>query len=74
MDEFQDTNPVQLRDLPGARGALPCSVWVGDRSRRSSGFRGTDPALMDAAILALLAPTSRRRSRLRIAVEGNWWR
>ena len=32
----------------------PISVWVGDQKQAIFGFRGTDPALMDAALEALI--------------------
>ena len=35
----------------------PLSVWVGDQKQAIFGFRGTDPALMNAAIEDLLAGT-----------------
>lgn len=56
IDEFQDTSPIQLAlFLELARLALE-SVWVGDPKQAIFGFRGTDPALMDAAIESLASP------------------
>lgn len=54
VDEFQDTSPLQL-ELFSRLGVLAKeSVWVGDQKQAIFGFRGTDPALMDAAIGTLL--------------------
>ncbi|MFN7989763.1 MAG: UvrD-helicase domain-containing protein [Thermoanaerobaculia bacterium] len=53
VDEFQDTNPLQLA-LFLSLARLAKSAWVGDQKQAIYGFRGTDPALMDAAIDALL--------------------
>ena len=54
VDEFQDTSPLQLA-LFLSLARLAKSAWVGDQKQAIYGFRGTDPALMDAAIDALLA-------------------
>jgi len=53
VDEFQDTNPLQLA-LFLSLARLARSAWVGDQKQAIYGFRGADPALMDAAIDALL--------------------
>ena len=62
VDEFQDTSPLQLA-LFLSLARLAKSAWVGDQKQAIYGFRGTDPALMDAAIESLLGGASRRRSR-----------
>lgn len=54
VDEFQDTSPLQLA-LFLSLARLARSAWVGDQKQAIYGFRGTDPALMDAAVDALLA-------------------
>lgn len=54
VDEFQDTSPLQLALFTRLAQLAKCSVWVGDQKQAIFGFRGTDPALMDAAIDALL--------------------
>ncbi|MFD8878963.1 UvrD-helicase domain-containing protein [Corynebacterium xerosis] len=49
VDEFQDTNPIQLA-LFFALGQLAGEViWVGDPKQSIYGFRGSDPQLMAAA-------------------------
>ena len=49
VDEFQDTNPIQLA-LFFQLGELAGEViWVGDPQQSIYGFRGSDPQLMAAA-------------------------
>ena len=57
VDEFQDTSPLQLEIFLALSALSPRSVWVGDQKQAIFGFRGTDPALMDAAIEALVEQT-----------------
>jgi ATP-dependent exoDNAse (exonuclease V) beta subunit len=54
IDEFQDTSPIQLAIFLRLAEAVRRSVWVGDQKQAIYGFRGTDPALMDAAIAEIL--------------------
>jgi ATP-dependent helicase/nuclease subunit A len=54
VDEFQDTSPLQLDIFLALSRLAPSSVWVGDQKQAIFGFRGTDPALMDAALAALI--------------------
>ncbi len=55
VDEFQDTSPIQLAIFLRLAAIATRSVWVGDQKQAIYGFRGTDPALMDAAIVQILA-------------------
>ena len=55
VDEFQDTSPLQLAVFLGLAEVAARSVWVGDQKQSVFGFRGTDPALMDAAVETILA-------------------
>jgi len=55
VDEFQDTSPLQLALFLKLASIVKRSVWVGDQKQAIYGFRGSDPALMDAAIETLLA-------------------
>lgn len=57
VDEFQDTSPLQLAIFLKLAELAPQSVWVGDPKQAIFGFRGTDPALMDAAIESLSSPS-----------------
>ncbi len=49
VDEFQDTNPIQLALFLELRRLAGESVWVGDAKQAIYGFRGTDAELMSAA-------------------------
>ncbi|MEO6028494.1 MAG: UvrD-helicase domain-containing protein [Candidatus Binatia bacterium] len=55
VDEFQDTSPLQLAIFLRLADIATRSVWVGDQKQSIFGFRGTDPALMDAAVDTILA-------------------
>lgn len=54
VDEFQDTSPLQLRLFTRLAELAKSSLWVGDQKQAIFGFRGTDPALMDAAVESVL--------------------
>ena len=56
IDEFQDTSPIELALFLELARLAPESIWVGDPKQAIFGFRGTDPALMDAAIESLASP------------------
>ena len=47
VDEFQDTNPLQLAIFQQLRRFSPRSRWVGDPKQAIYGFRDTDPELVD---------------------------
>ncbi|MBA3395884.1 MAG: UvrD-helicase domain-containing protein [Deltaproteobacteria bacterium] len=53
VDEFQDTSPIQLAVFLELAALATEAIWVGDPKQAIYGFRGTDPALMDAAIESL---------------------
>jgi ATP-dependent exoDNAse (exonuclease V) beta subunit len=53
VDEFQDTSPIQLAIFLRLAEVCGEAVWVGDQKQAIYGFRGTDPALMDACLEAL---------------------
>lgn len=55
VDEFQDTSPIQLAIFLKLSEIADRSIWVGDQKQAIYGFRGTDPALMDAAVAAIEA-------------------
>ena len=57
VDEFQDTSPIQLAIFLELASLARESIWVGDPKQAIYGFRGTDPALMDAAIESLTSTT-----------------
>lgn len=47
VDEFQDTNPLQLAIFQRLRHISPRSRWVGDPKQAIYGFRDTDPELIN---------------------------
>jgi ATP-dependent helicase/nuclease subunit A len=70
VDEFQDTSPLQLEIFLALAALAARSVWVGDQKQSIFGFRGTDPALMDAAVDALIA----RDGGKALTTLGESWR
>ena len=46
VDEFQDTNPLQLAIFQRLQSIAPRSRWVGDSRQAIYGFRNTDPRLV----------------------------
>ncbi len=46
VDEFQDTNPLQLAIFQRMRSISPRNRWVGDSRQAIYGFRDTDPRLV----------------------------
>ncbi len=50
VDEFQDTSPIQLEIFLKLSRIARYSIWVGDPKQSIYGFRGADPALMQAII------------------------
>jgi ATP-dependent helicase/nuclease subunit A len=50
VDEFQDTNPIQLEIFLKLSRFAKFSIWVGDPKQSIYGFRGAEPALMEAII------------------------
>lgn len=52
VDEFQDTSPIELDIFLQLSQLAKHSIWVGDPKQSIYGFRGADPALMQAVIAA----------------------
>ncbi|RMG85083.1 MAG: DNA helicase UvrD [Bacteroidetes bacterium] len=50
VDEFQDTSPIQLEIFLQLSRFAQYSIWVGDPKQSIYGFRGAEPALMQAII------------------------
>lgn len=50
VDEFQDTNPLQLAIFIELAKLAKASVWVGDRKQAIYGFRGTDSTLIQQVL------------------------
>ena len=68
VDEFQDTNPIQLALFIRLAALVKRgAVWVGDVKQAIYGFRGSDPALMDAVLASV---TSERMQTLGITYRA----
>jgi len=52
VDEFQDTNPIQLALFLRLGELAGHVVWVGDEKQAIYGFRGADPELVQAVAVA----------------------
>jgi ATP-dependent exoDNAse (exonuclease V) beta subunit len=52
VDEFQDTSPIQLDIFLKLSEIADQAIWVGDPKQSIYGFRGAEPALMQAVIEA----------------------
>ena len=50
VDEFQDTSPLQLEVFLKLSRLSGQAIWVGDPKQSIYGFRGAEPALMEAII------------------------
>lgn len=50
VDEFQDTNPIQLKIFLQLSKIANQSIWVGDPKQSIYGFRGAAPDLMKAVM------------------------
>ncbi|BAI73380.1 uvrD/REP helicase [Azospirillum sp. B510] len=64
VDEFQDTSPIQLALFLRLARVVRRSVWVGDAKQAIYGFRGTDPALIDAVVATVPRATAGVTERL----------
>ncbi|HEX6706076.1 MAG TPA: UvrD-helicase domain-containing protein [Albitalea sp.] len=53
VDEFQDTNPLQLAIFVELAKLSKSSVWVGDQKQAIYGFRGTDSTLVQEILRAV---------------------
>lgn len=50
VDEFQDTNPLQLKIFLKLSNIAKQAIWVGDPKQSIYGFRGAAPELMQAVL------------------------
>ncbi len=60
VDEFQDTNPIQLAIFLRLRDLAAESYWVGDEKQAIYGFRGSDADLMQA-VWSRVPPAHRQK-------------
>ena len=77
VDEFQDTNPIQLKIFLQLTKIAKQSIWVGDPKQSIYGFRGAAPELMEAVIesvgpenISVLDKSWRSRQDLVYLVNG----
>ncbi len=49
VDEFQDSNPIQLKIFNKLSLLIDENIWVGDQKQSIYGFRGTNPQLIQEA-------------------------
>lgn len=75
VDEFQDTNPIQLSIFLELTKLVKRAIWVGDPKQSIYGFRGAAPELMEAIVkeaqsLQILGTSWRSRADLVFAVNG----
>jgi len=66
VDEFQDTNPIQLALFLRLGELAGRVVWVGDEKQAIYGFRGADPELVQAVAEQVAEPSLRR------TLEWSW--
>ncbi|MDL2323136.1 UvrD-helicase domain-containing protein [Bacteroidales bacterium OttesenSCG-928-A17] len=59
VDEFQDSNPTQLRIFDKLSDLVGESIWVGDPKQAIYGFRGSDAELI-SAITAIFPQTKNK--------------
>lgn len=50
VDEFQDSNPIQLAIFTKLAELVEYNYWVGDPKQSIYGFRGSDPVLIDHVV------------------------
>jgi len=66
VDEFQDTNPIQLALFLRMGELAGRVVWVGDEKQAIYGFRGSDPELVQAVTAQVADPSMQR------TLEWSW--
>lgn len=71
VDEFQDSNPVQLNIFIKLAEIADQSVWVGDAKQSIYGFNGADPILVNQILKAFYVQNDQN---LKIRVLKNSWR
>ncbi|MBR5824485.1 MAG: UvrD-helicase domain-containing protein [Paludibacteraceae bacterium] len=49
VDEFQDSNPIQVEIFQELSKLIEINIWVGDQKQAIYGFRGTDPQVITEA-------------------------
>ena len=71
VDEFQDSNPIQLSIFMKLSELVNQSIWVGDPKQAIYSFRGSDPILIDEVMKKF---TSKNEDNLKVEILKMSWR
>lgn len=71
VDEFQDSNPIQLTIFMKLSELVKQSYWVGDPKQAIYGFRGSDPILIDKVMEKF---TQKNEENLKVELLKMSWR
>ena len=71
VDEFQDSNPIQLTIFMKLSELVEQSYWVGDPKQAIYGFRGADPVLIDKVMEKFI---QKNDSNLKVEMLKMSWR
>ena len=71
VDEFQDSNPIQLSIFMKLSELVDQSYWVGDPKQAIYGFRGADPVLIDEVMRKF---TTKNDANLKVEILKMSWR
>lgn len=71
VDEFQDSNPIQLSIFLKLASIVDKSIWVGDPKQAIYGFNGSDPVLVSKLLAAFYQSDE---PSLNIRLLKNSWR
>jgi ATP-dependent exoDNAse (exonuclease V) beta subunit len=70
VDEFQDTSPIQLALFLSLVRLVSRALWVGDPKQAIYGFRGSDPALVQAVAASLPSATGGATETLKVTYRS----
>ncbi|MEI6173238.1 MAG: UvrD-helicase domain-containing protein [Bacteroidota bacterium] len=71
VDEFQDSNPIQLSIFMKLAGIIDQSIWVGDPKQAIYGFNGSDPILVSELLKVFYQQNDQN---LKLQLLKNSWR
>ena len=70
VDEFQDSNPIQLEIFKRLSDLVQKSYWVGDRKQAIYGFRGSDSSLTTKLLASFPVPVPKQTSGFTPNADG----
>ena len=70
VDEFQDSNPIQLEIFKRLSDLVQKSYWVGDRKQAIYGFRGSDSSLTTKLLTSFPVPVPKQTSGFAPNADG----